>query len=119
MSKLRSLGKLPTGLGSLPQPTTAGLSNTNHRARGAGATGRGYTYRWEQYRLGFLQLHPFCCYCLRADPNSAVLATVVDHIVPHQGNMNLFWNPENHQALCKHCHDVVKAAEERAAGYRV
>lgn len=118
MSKLRSLGSVTGGMGKLPSATTGSLSNTNHRARGGGATKRGYTYRWEQYRKGFLQQHPWCVYCLRVDPNRHTLAEVVDHIVPHQGNMTLFWNPQNHQPLCKHCHDSVKAAEERAAGYR-
>ena len=32
-------------------------------------------------------------------------ATVVDHITPHQGNQNLFWDTNNWQALCKPCHD--------------
>lgn len=119
MSKLRSLGSVTTATGKLPTAGTGSLKNTNHRAKGQGASARGYTYRWEQYRLGYLQLHPWCVYCLRDGPDRHTVATVIDHIVPHQGNMNLFWNPENHQALCKHCHDVVKAAEERRDGYRV
>ena len=32
-------------------------------------------------------------------------ATIVDHIVPHRGDMLLFWDQENWQALCKECHD--------------
>ena len=38
----------------------------------------------------------------------------VDHIVPLRGDMKLFWNRGNWQTLCRHCHDVVKAAEEAA-----
>lgn len=32
-------------------------------------------------------------------------STVVDHIIPHRGNMDLFWYEENWQPLCKRCHD--------------
>ncbi|MEG0049160.1 MAG: HNH endonuclease signature motif containing protein [Clostridia bacterium] len=32
-------------------------------------------------------------------------ATVVDHIVPHRGDGELFWHKENWQPLCKDCHD--------------
>lgn len=43
-----------------------------------------------------------------------VEATVVDHKVPHRGDLKLFWNRRNWQSLCKTCHDSVKAAEERS-----
>ena len=42
-----------------------------------------------------------------------VEATVVDHIQPHEGDMNLFWNADNHQALCKLCHDSIKQKIEK------
>ena len=44
----------------------------------------------------------------------SVAASVVDHIVPHKGDHKLFWNPKNHQALCKHCHDKHKQRLERS-----
>ena len=31
-------------------------------------------------------------------------ATDVDHIVPHRGDMSLFWDVNNWQALCHECH---------------
>jgi hypothetical protein len=34
-------------------------------------------------------------------------ATLVDHIVPHQGDVNRFWLGP-FQSLCKNCHDVSK-----------
>lgn len=43
-----------------------------------------------------------------------VVATVVDHIVPHKGDKRLFWDSKNWQALCKPCHDSVKAQLERS-----
>jgi len=31
-------------------------------------------------------------------------ATQVDHIVPHRGNKELFWDVGNLQSLCQSCH---------------
>lgn len=42
-------------------------------------------------------------------------AEVVDHIVPHRGDRELFWNRGNWQSLCKRCHDGRKQREERGA----
>jgi 5-methylcytosine-specific restriction endonuclease McrA len=36
------------------------------------------------------------------------IAAVVDHIIPHKGDMRLFWNPNNWQPLCKLHHDSDK-----------
>lgn len=69
---------------------------------------RGYGQRWRKARAAFLARHPFCAKCTRVTP-----ATVVDHIVPHRGDQELFWNPSNWQALCKRCHDGIKQSEER------
>jgi 5-methylcytosine-specific restriction endonuclease McrA len=35
-------------------------------------------------------------------------ATDVDHVIPHKGDRELFWNRENWQALCGPCHDQEK-----------
>ena len=40
-------------------------------------------------------------------------ASVVDHITPHKGDYSLFWKADNHQALCKHCHDRHKQRQDR------
>jgi len=39
-------------------------------------------------------------------------ATVVDHIIAHKGNANLFWDESNWQALCKRCHNSKTAAAD-------
>ena len=72
---------------------------------------RGYGHGWRQARAVFLVEHPMCAYCDRMGRVTA--ATVVDHIIPHKGNADLFWDRDNWQALCKPCHDSVKAQEER------
>ena len=69
-----------------------------------------YGHRWRQHRLRFLKTHPLCRYCSgrgRIEP-----ATVVDHIIPHKGDLELFWDQANHQPLCKTCHDSAKKLEE-------
>lgn len=43
-------------------------------------------------------------------PNSPV----VDHIRPHRGDPDLFWDPDNLQAVTKAWHDSIKQARERA-----
>ena len=40
------------------------------------------------------------------------LATVVDHIKPHRGDTELFWDESNWQSLCKQCHDRKTARGE-------
>jgi 5-methylcytosine-specific restriction protein A len=66
---------------------------------------------WQGYRAAYLRAHPFCVLC--ADEGLLTRATVVDHKVPHEGSRALFWNPANHQALCKSCHDAKTATENR------
>lgn len=39
---------------------------------------------------------------------------VVDHIEPHKGNLVLFWDEGNLQALCKRCHDTHKQRQDHA-----
>lgn len=76
------------------------------------AAQRGYNYDWQQYRAWFLgqSENALCALCAalhgRTEP-----ATEVDHIRPHRGDPVLFWDPENHQGLCKACHSRKTAAE--------
>ncbi|RCW65178.1 HNH endonuclease [Pseudorhodoferax soli] len=83
------------------------------RTSGMTTTERGYGYRWQKARARFLRNNPLCVYCERA--GRVELATVVDHIVPHRGNPEIFWDESRWQSLCKPCHDVTKAREERGS----
>jgi 5-methylcytosine-specific restriction protein A len=69
----------------------------------ASAARRGYDSRWQKARLGFLARNPLCVECERR--GELTPASVVDHIEPHRGNVGLFWDVRNWQALCKRCHD--------------
>jgi 5-methylcytosine-specific restriction protein A len=62
--------------------------------------------QWMAYRKQFLAAHPLC---INYD-SCHNLATVVDHIVDHNGNQVLFWQPNNHQSMCKQCHDKKTAS---------
>ena len=75
---------------------------------------RGYTSKWQAYRLHFLRHHPLCR--LHEERGEVVAATVVDHIVPHKGDRQRFWDKANHQALCKPCHDAKTAREDGGFG---
>lgn len=66
---------------------------------------RGYTHVWQRESRLFLAEHPWCA--LKGD-GCDIVATVVDHIIPHKGDMERFWNRANWQPLCKHCHDAHK-----------
>lgn len=75
---------------------------------------RGYGYRWQKLRAAYLASHPTCAECSRQ--GRLAIAEVVDHIVPHKGDMALFWDSSNWQPLCKHCHDRKTAMEDGGWG---
>jgi 5-methylcytosine-specific restriction endonuclease McrA len=110
MTKKPRLTTLKPRVAELP-PRLATSSAPSWRT-GKTTTGRGYGCRWQKARDQYLRLHPLCVYCLERD-GRPVAARIVDHKVPHRGDERLFWDVENWQALCKPCHDSVKAAEER------
>lgn len=97
-------------------------------ARRESSTKRGYGYKWQQARAGYLRSHPFCVE--HESRNELVQATIVDHKVPHKLDdaMNsgdaerianakaLFWDSNNWQSLCKTCHDQKTAREDGAFG---
>lgn len=85
-------------------------SRSNWR-EGKTAAQRGYGYRWQQSREIFLAQNPLCVMCKaegKIEP-----ATVVDHIKPHEGDLKLFWDRKNWQAICKWHHDSVKQRMEK------
>src|SRR4051812_6840029 len=40
------------------------------------------------------------------------------HRKPHKGNMDLFFDLDNIEIVCRECHDSIVQAEERRLGYR-
>lgn len=85
--------------------------------RRGSAASRLYGAAWRKARALFLSENPWCVHCLARGSNFKVVATVVDHIVPHRGDLKLFWDQENWQALCKPCHDIKTATEDGGFGH--
>ncbi len=83
------------------------------KERGTAAQ-RGYGSKWRKARQGYLAHHPLCVMC-EAD-NVLNVATVVDHILPHKGDMKLFWDRKNWQPLCKRHHDIKTAKQDGGFG---
>jgi 5-methylcytosine-specific restriction enzyme A len=71
--------------------------NRSYDQRRESSSKRGYDAKWRKARAYFLMMNPYCVKC-------GELATVVDHIVPHKGNMRLFWDQSNWQPLCASDH---------------
>lgn len=79
------------------------------------ATKRGYGARWKRERLLYLQAHPLCVECLKR--GRVVPATVVDHVVPHKGDYQRFWDAAgNWQSLCSGCHNRKTVREDGGFG---
>ena len=65
--------------------------------------------RWRTMRDLQLALHPWCAECEKKD--ALVMATEVDHIKPHRGDPELFFDANNLQSLCKPHHSNKTARE--------
>ncbi len=78
---------------------------------------RGYGYKWQKVSKAFLRSHPLCqCPDCMEGEKQLKQSTVVDHKIPHRGDMQLFWDRSNWQAMAKDCHDSKTAKED--GGFR-
>lgn len=90
-----------------------------HDAARGSASKRGYGRRWQAASKGWLRQHPLCqCPDCDEGRKRVTPATVVDHKVPHRGDMALFWDPTNWQSMAKTCHDSKTAREDGGFGPR-
>jgi 5-methylcytosine-specific restriction endonuclease McrA len=101
-------------IGASRCPVHARAVRRGQDAQRAGADERGYGTRWKKARATFLAHHPLCARC-------GARATVVDHIVPHRGDWELFWvhgdyekrpNEPGWQPLCARCHSSKTAQQD-------
>ena len=76
------------------------------------STRRGYDRKWHKYTKLYLAEFPTCVNFEDCRNPSAL----VDHILAASKGGS-FWDPENHQAMCKPCHDR-KTAKESGFGKR-
>jgi 5-methylcytosine-specific restriction protein A len=72
-----------------------------------------YDRRWRQARAIFLRRNPLCAAC--ASEGRVCVAAEVDHIIPHKGDLKLFWDKTNWQALCASQHSRKTAREVNSA----
>ncbi len=121
--------KLPCrypGCPELVAPGSGGLCK-KHKAqrqkeqdsKRASAYKRGYDRTWGKARKMYLARNPLCAECQRRKKKRIEAATEVDHIIPHKGNMVLFWDENNWQGLCKQCHSEKTAKEDGGFGRTV
>jgi 5-methylcytosine-specific restriction protein A len=77
---------------------------------------RGYTRRWAAYSKDRLRRFAVCADPYKRHGVRIVPAVLTDHVRAHKGDMELFWDTENHQSLCEECHDVKTATEDGGFG---
>jgi 5-methylcytosine-specific restriction protein A len=70
------------------------------------------TQRWRRERKIYLARQPFCVMCLKH--GMKVFGTIVDHIVPHRGDVELFFDVNNRQTLCAKHHSGAKQRHEKS-----
>lgn len=64
-----------------------------------------HTARWRALRARVLLRDVWCGECLGR--GWRVLSTDADHVIPHRGDLALFWNEGNLRGLC-HAHHSAK-----------
>lgn len=69
------------------------------------------TAKWRRLRQQQLHSEPLCRMCEHL--GMVTEATVADHVIPHRGNPELFFDAANLQSLCKPHHDSDKQSIER------
>lgn len=73
------------------------------------------TARWQRIRQAQLATEPLCRYC--GQQGRITEATVADHVIPHEGDEQLFWHGEL-QSLCATCHSGAKQELEKTGRLR-
>ena len=108
-------GHVVPGAGRCPTCKRADTDRRGHAVdlKRSNSNARGYDYRWHQRAKAFRAKYPLCgmrpgnqrpvlSYCFEA--GRATPGAQVDHVVPHGGNMDLFWDEiGNWQTLCQAC----------------
>lgn len=131
------LQAIPSRLGKLPAKRQQVQGNPDSwRNDKRTAAQRGYSYKWQQARAGYLAKHPHCVMCLAElgmmdmQPADVVVecarrglpvpvATVVDHSVPHRGDMTIFWDRSLWQSLCSRHHNSDAQRRDKRVSKRV
>jgi 5-methylcytosine-specific restriction protein A len=91
--------------------------HTGKRSARAEENHKLYGRDWRRARLAYLADHPLC-ECDDCRKNGWLKpATVIDHIIPHKGDLELFWDSENNwMAMSARCHSIKTAREDGGFG---
>ncbi|SFI65612.1 hypothetical protein SAMN04515648_1013 [Phyllobacterium sp. CL33Tsu] len=110
------LGTLAPRLGPTPGDSKA---RDRHREKTQHWRAWYHSARWQKLRLQILIRDNYTCRQTGVlligkarSPNSPV----VDHIMPHNGDETLFFDPTNLQAVSKEYHDSEKQKQDRRRG---
>jgi len=83
------------------------LAGTRVAMLGRPHTGRrGYASAWARAAAAFRRGNPWCLGCRAVGISTTT--TVVDHVRPPMGDLDMFWNTANWQPLCSRCHESTK-----------
>jgi 5-methylcytosine-specific restriction protein A len=63
-----------------------------------------YDRHWHKASAAYRSENPWCADPFKVHRERFELAAETDHIIPHRGNYELFWDPNNWQGLCRSCH---------------
>jgi 5-methylcytosine-specific restriction protein A len=92
---------------------TVGRCPCRPKRKRATAADRGYDAKWQMASRAYLVTHRRCKI---KGPSCKGRATCVDHIMPHKGDMKLFWDRKNWQAACASCHSRKTATKDGGYG---
>lgn len=86
-------------------------ANRSYDKRRGSARSRGYTAAWDKASSGHLKRSPLCRYCALVEEVRS--ADLTDHLYPHRGDRDLFWNRTYWVSACNDCHNGFKQRVER------
>ncbi|MEP4195970.1 MAG: HNH endonuclease [Aliishimia sp.] len=111
------MARLPTLKPRLGSAASRLQPNRNAaRDNGRRSGGPYNTARWQRLRLKILNRDLWMCQetgVLLVGGKKKLNSAVVDHIKPHRGDMDLFWDERNLRSVCKKWHDQVKQSLEK------
>ncbi|WP_417794603.1 HNH endonuclease [Terasakiella pusilla] len=99
------------------QPKSSDASHERRRVNKVPHWKRWYdTARWKQLREDVLKRDDYICQAtgvLLVGGLNTWNSPIADHKVPHRGDPELFWDPDNVWAVCKRWHDSEKQRLEK------
>ena len=91
-------------------------SNRSKSARRATGHEKAYNYKWGKASKKYRKHNPLCVSCQLSGRTSA--ASCVDHIIPHRGSNDLFWDKGNWCSLCWRCHSAKTRREDSLSTWK-